>query len=156
STARPEVVTPVRALWSQRYLYLGYEAPFTRLTVFDPPDLNRERIGLWDRDVVEAFINADPQNIKHYSEYEVAPTGEKLDLILNLPDKDFAWSSHFDVAVRVDRKRNIWRTEMRIPLEALTSSKPQSGTRWRINLFRCDRAHKASLAWNPTLSDTFH
>src|SRR5438034_912296 len=51
--ARPEVSTSVRILWSDRYLYLGYECPFTELTVFEPPDRTGERTGLWDRDVVE-------------------------------------------------------------------------------------------------------
>ena len=45
---------------------------------------------------------------------------------------------------------------MRIPLKALASSAPQAGTRWRINFFRCDRANKAALAWNPTLTGSFH
>ena len=46
--------------------------------------------------------------------------------------------------------------EMRIPLQALSDDKPLLGNHWRINLFRCDRAHKAFLAWNPTLSGSFH
>ncbi len=36
-TARPELSTRVRVLWSDRYLYLGFTAPYTRLTVFEPP-----------------------------------------------------------------------------------------------------------------------
>jgi predicted TIM-barrel fold metal-dependent hydrolase len=156
AAARPELSTPVRALWSARYLYLGYEAPFTELTFFEPADLNRERIGLWDRDVVEAFIAADPTSLNHYSEYEVAPNGEKLDLMLDLPQRDFEWNSRWEVAIDIDRDHKLWRTEMRIPLESLAEAKPQAGTRWRLNLYRCDKAQHASLAWNPTLSRTFH
>src|SRR5437762_8033729 len=37
--ARPELSTTVRVLWSDHYLYLGYECPFTELTVFEPADL---------------------------------------------------------------------------------------------------------------------
>jgi predicted TIM-barrel fold metal-dependent hydrolase len=155
-TARPEAATPVRALWSDQYLYLGYESPFTQLTFFEPANLNQKRIGLWERDVVEAFIGADPNQLKHYSEYEVAPNGEKLDLLLQLPERDFDWNSRFEVAVSIDRERGVWRTEMRIPLKSLSQSKPGPGTRWRLNLFRFDKAQNAYLAWSPTLNKTFH
>jgi len=45
---------------------------------------------------------------------------------------------------------------MRIPLKALTATPPKAGTQWRLNFFRCDRANNAFLAWNPTLSRSFH
>jgi predicted TIM-barrel fold metal-dependent hydrolase len=161
-TARPEISTVVRLLWSDQNLYLAYESPYTKLTTFEPPQLEKERfssepnVSLWDRDVVEAFIGGDPQNLKHYTEYEVAPTNEKLDLTLSLPERDFAWSSHFQTAVKVDNKAKIWRCEWRIPLQSLSGSKPTPGTRWRLNLYRCDRANKAFLAWSPTLTGGFH
>jgi predicted TIM-barrel fold metal-dependent hydrolase len=156
SLARPELSTPVRALWSDKYLYLSYEAPFTKLTFFQPADLKKKRIGLWDRDVVEAFIGADPQQLNHYSEYEVAPNGEKLDLLLKLPQRDFEWNSGFEAAVRINTRKSVWTTELRIPLAALSDTRPTAGTRWRLNLFRCDRAQKGSLAWSPTLIESFH
>ncbi len=160
---RAEVATSVRVLWSDRYLYLGYECPFTRLTTFERGEPGRERfnmqapnVSLWDRDVVEAFINADPTDLRHYTEFQVAPTNEKLDLLLHLPERDFAWSSRFESAVRIDHRAQVWRCELRIPLEALSPVQPQPGTRWRLNFFRCDRANEAFLAWNPTLTGSFH
>ena len=161
-TARPELSTTVRLLWSDQYLYLGYECPYTKLTVFEPPQFDKERfsgnknVSLWDRDVVEAFIGGDPQNLKHYTEFEVAPTNEKLDLTLTLPERDFAWSSHFQSMVKINPRTKVWNCEMRIPLKALGDSKPAPGTQWRINLYRGDRANKASMAWSPTHSGTFH
>jgi hypothetical protein len=156
AAAHPDVATSVRVLWSDKYLYLGYESPFTTLSFFEPANLDQKRIGLWERDVVEAFICPDPKQLTHYSEYEVAPNGEKLDLILQLPERDFKWNSGFETAVKVDAKRQVWRAEMRIPLQAFGGSKPQPGARWRINLFRCDKAHNANLAWSPTLNKTYH
>ena len=155
-TAKPELSTAVRVLWSNTHLYLGYESPYTQLTTFEPPQMDKERLGLWDRDVVEAFIGSDGQDIRRYTEFEVAPTNEKLDLILKLPERDFDWSSQFTSAVTVDEKAKIWTCEMRIPLKALSEVKPAAGTRWRLNLYRCDRAHKAFLAWSPTLQGSFH
>lgn len=164
STARPELATTVRVLWTPDHLYLAYVCPFTQLTVFEPPqtdrkryDLNQEGVSLWDRDVVEAFIGPDPQQPRRYAEFEVAPTNERLDLmILNLPEKDFAWSSRFESAVRVNEADKVWTCELRIPLATLSETRPRAGTRWRLNLFRCDRANRAFLAWSPTRSGTFH
>ncbi len=154
--AKPEVSTTVRLLWSDEFLYLGYECPFTTLTTFEPPQLDQERLGLWDRDVVEAFIGSDAANIKRYTEFEIAPTNEKLDLTLNLPERDFAWSSQFESAVKVDKRAKVWTCEVRIPLKALAETKPKAGARWRLNLYRCDRANKAFLAWSPVLAGSFH
>jgi predicted TIM-barrel fold metal-dependent hydrolase len=152
-SARPEISTAIRLLWSDQWLYLGYDCPCAELTVFDPPQ-EKERLGLWDRDVVEAFIGSDTNNIRRYTEYEVAPTNEKLDLQLDLPKHIFEWSSGFESKTKVGKGR--WTCEMRIPLKALGDSKPAPGTQWRINLYRCDRAHNAFLAWSPTLVGSFH
>ncbi len=155
--------TTVRCLWSSNNLYLAYRCPFTKLTVFDPPQKEGKRIGkphdglsLWDRDVVEAFIGSDLKNIRHYMEFEVAPTNERLDASLDLPKKDFAWESHFQSAVRVDEKGRFWDCEMRIPMASLGAQPAAAGTKWRINLYRGDTASKTDLSWNPCLVETFH
>jgi predicted TIM-barrel fold metal-dependent hydrolase len=162
-SAVPELSTAVRVLWSDAYLYLGYDCPYTRLTVFEPAqsvkkryDMGKPGVSLWDRDLVEAFINADPQNVRHYAEFQVAPTNERLDLSLRLPDRDFAWNSGFQSAVKVNQAAGRWTCEMRIPLKALSDTKPAPGGRWRLNFFRCDYAHQAFLAWNPPLTGSFH
>ena len=155
SVARPEFSTTVRALWSDRFLYLAYECPFTRLTVFEPIQ-EKERFGLWERDVVEAFIGSDTNDIKRYTEYEVSPSNERLDVKIALPKYDFEWTSGFESATRVDEKQKRWTAEMRIPIGALSEAKPQPGTKWRINLYRCDYANKAFLAFHPVLTGSFH
>ena len=159
---RPEMATSVRALWSAKYLYLAYECPFTALTVFTPPQSAAKRFGkdgasLWDRDVVEAFIGSDPENPKHYAEFELAPTNERLDLMVtNLPERDFDWNSGFQSVVDINKKTKVWTCEMRMPLQALGKEQPSPGNRWRINLYRCDRANRAFLAFRPTLTGSFH
>lgn len=157
--ARPELTTLCRALWSDRYLYLAFEAPFTQLTDFGRPQ-RAERIespnALWDRDVVEAFIASDPAQLNHYTEYEWAPNGDALDLRLRRPESDFVWSSGMEWRVRVDQKRRVWTVETRIPLRSIADTPPQAGTRWRLNLYRIDRAQNAFLALRPTLNGSFH
>jgi hypothetical protein len=160
---RPELSTTVRCLWSEDYLYLAFGCPYTVLTVFNPPESGHKRFNLeakgsslWDRDVVEAFIGSDAQNLRHYTEFEVAPSNERLDVSVTLPEKDFAWTSGFQSAVTTRADEKTWDCEMRIPLSRLGAAKPTAGTRWRMNLYRSDRANKASLAWRAPLSGTFH
>ena len=106
---------------------------------------------------MEAFIGSDSANPLRYAEFEVAPTNERLDLMItNLPEKDFAWNSKFESKVKVNRDMQKWACEMRIPLESLSSVPPSPGTRWPLNLYRCDRANNAFLALCPTLTGTFH
>ena len=157
--ARPEISTTCRVLWSDRFLYLAYECPFTEITDFGKAR-SGERVSkegsLWDKDVVEFFCAPDPSQLNHYTEYEWAPNNEALDLRLRRPESDFAWSSGMEWQVRVDRGRKVWTSEVRIPLSALSEATPKVGTRWRANLYRIDRAHRAFLASNPLLSGSFH
>ncbi len=155
SQARPELSTCVRALWSDKYLYVAYEAPYTMLTAAESPS-KMERFGLWKADVVELFVAANSGNPKAYTEYEWAPNGEQLDVKIDLPKKDFDWTSNMESAVAIDRAAKVWRVEARIPLSSIGGDAPKLGTRWRANLFRHNVANKAFLAWNPTLTETTH
>lgn len=155
SAARPELATEVRCLWSDESLYFGFSCPFTKLTVFDPPAAE-ERLGLWDRDVVEMFIGTDAERPGRYAEFEVAPTNERLDVFIDRPEKDFAWDGGFESAVKVDEAAKRWTAEVRIPVAALAPAAIGKGGRLPLNLFRSDRAGDAFLAWNPTLQNTTH
>jgi predicted TIM-barrel fold metal-dependent hydrolase len=153
--ARPELSTTVRTLWSDQFLYLAYECPFTNLTVYSPAQ-EKERIGLWEKDVVEAFIGTDSTKAARYTEYEWAPNGEGLDLTVDAPEKDFPWSSEMEWKVAIDEAEKVWRVEVRIPMRSLASTAPSPGTRWRINFYRHDKANRAHLAWSSTFTQTFH
>ena len=152
---RPELATEVRAAWSSTHLHLAFRSPYTKLTTFEPAEA-KERIGLWERDVVEAFIGSDPGNPRRYAEFQVAPNGMKLDLNLDLPKRDFEWDSGMTATAEVDEARRYWSAKMSIPLRSIGDAAPTPGTRWRINLFRCDYANGAFLAWRPTMERTFH
>jgi len=155
--ARPEVATEVRALWTTKHLYLAFTCPFTKLTVFQSPTSDRERVGgvgesLWDRDVVEAFIAPDSQRPGRYAEFEVAPTAEKLDVLINGPEeKDFEWSSGFVAATHLDRNRNVWTCEMRNSLESSPGKHPPSERSGDMNLYAAT-GEPSVLAWNPVLT----
>ncbi len=156
---RAELSTTCRVLWSDRFLYLSYECPFTTLTDFGkarPGERLDKGASLWDRDVVEFFCAPDPARRTEYTEYEWSPNNEGLDLRIRRPDFDFPWASGMEWKVRVDRRGKIWRCEARIPLESLSGTRPVVGTRWRANLYRIDRANRAFLASNPLLTGSFH
>ena len=155
SVARPELSSPVRLLWSDKFLYLCYECPYREISSWLPAS-KEERMGLWDYDVVEAFIGSDPDHINRYTEFEWSPSGETLDLKLDLPKKDFDWTANAESAVTIDQASKIWRVEVRIPLTALSETQPQPGERWKINLYRHDRKDAAFLAFSPPLKGSFH
>src|SRR5690606_25903340 len=97
-----------------------------------------------------------PENVRQYTEYEWAPNGEQLDVKIDLPEKDFDWTSDMESAVAVDREKKIYRVEARIPLSSIADTAPKAGTRWRVNCFRNRNAGKVFLAWNPTLASSAH
>src|SRR5205807_1247945 len=121
-----------------------------------------ETNGLWNWDVAELFIGSDFQNIRRYKEFEVSPQGEWIDLDVDLAlphhEVGWTWNSGFQVAARIDRKRNIWYAAMRIPFAALDRRAPVAGNTFRANLFRSqgppERQH--TIAWKAPMSETFH
>lgn len=155
AAAHPELSTAVRALWSDKYLYLAFEAPYERLTMAANPG-SEERIGLWDDDVVELFVAPDADEPGRYLEFEWAPNGETLDLSVAPEEKDFAWHGGAESAVAIDEAAKVYRVEVRIPLASLRAKPLAAGERWRANLYRHDAASGAFLAWNPTLTGTAH
>jgi len=57
----------------------------------------------------------------------------------------------------------VWTCEMRIPVAALTGTKPlEANTEWRLNFFRCDGpgddTQRRVLSWSLVHNDThsFH
>ncbi|MFM7867906.1 MAG: hypothetical protein ACKPHU_27135, partial [Planctomycetaceae bacterium] len=98
----------------------------------------------------------DTQQPRQYAEIEWAPTGETLDVLVDLPNKNFLWSAAAQSAVSVDAEQRIWRVEARIPLTSLASQPPAAGDRWKLNLYRMDRHGQAALAFSPILAGSFH
>src|SRR5580765_5002380 len=76
----PKLKTEVRAFWTDTDLYLLFVSPYTELNLWLPADNSKDHLKLWDRDVVEFFLGDDWANIKRYKEFEIAPTGDWVDL----------------------------------------------------------------------------
>jgi hypothetical protein len=151
-----------RLLWSSDALYVRFTAMQSEpLFISDNPDISRKSIGLWDRDVCEIFIAPDAEHPNKYFEFEVAPTGEWLDVAIEAwSDRrlsDWDYESGMQTAARIESRRVI--SAMRIEWKAFGKT-PIAGDKWRGNLLRCvgsdpDRGY---LAWQPTYTDlpSFH
>lgn len=158
----PRAQTEVAAAWTASSVYLAYRCHYTSLNVYENEDPSRERWELWERDVVEAFINPTPERVNHYYEFEVAPNNQWLDLEIDkdkTPFNDASWNSDFEHSTRIDTNNHIWTCEMRIPLASLGVTRIEPGVRWRVNLFRADGPDggRRLMAWS-TIPEgqTFH
>lgn len=152
----PDLTTEVRGFWAGADLYLLFTCPYRELNLFLPAQPGRDRDKLWDRDVVEVFLGDDWKNIRHYREYEIAPTGDWIDLAIDLDRKgDGAkWNSGWETVARIDEAARVWYAAARIPLKSVTRENVRPGTRWRMNLYRIDGkgpdSERRFLCWQPT------
>ena len=143
-----------RCLWNEQALSVRFDCRQAEPPVVSAaPHLERKTIGLWDRDVCELFITPERDAIRHYFEFEVAPTGEWVDLKLTVRpqgrETDWHFRSGMTAAARV--RADSITLGMRVPWKPL-GGPPRAGDRWRCNLFRCVGRDPARgyLAWQPT------
>ncbi|HEY2846590.1 MAG TPA: carbohydrate-binding family 9-like protein, partial [Pyrinomonadaceae bacterium] len=143
-----------RLLWSDTALYVRFAAEqHEPLVVSESPDLTKKTSGLWNRDVCEIFIAPDPATRNKYFEFEVAPTGEWVDLAIHVTHKkrltDLDYASGMETFAKIDPDKVF--EVVKIPFKALGHS-PKIGDVWLGNLFRCVGAGKTRgyLAWRPT------
>lgn len=145
-----------RILWSDKALHVRFAGPQSEPLVVSPTPQTAEKTrGLWDRDVCEIFIAPNPMVVEHYFEFEAAPTGEWLDVAIRWSaekrESDWEFQSRMSTAARIEPDQIM--VAMRIPWNEQIH-KPQTGERWRANLFRCAGAdpNRGYLAWQPTLT----
>jgi alpha-galactosidase len=162
----PQSATEIASLWTPAYVYFAYRCKYTTLNLYDSKDTSKDFWTLWDRDVVEVFLNPQPEHMRHYYEFEVAPNNLWIDLDIDLdknPFNDPKWDSGFEHATHIDAKNHVWTCEMRIPVAAMKGTKPlEANTEWRLNFFRCDGpgddTKRRFLSWSQVHNDThsFH
>src|SRR5829696_1224292 len=139
-TIAPETrQTEARLLWSSSALYVRFDAAqHEPLVVNELPDTSAKTIGLWERDVCEIFIAPDLERPNEYFEFEIAPTGEWLDLGIRIAggtrETDWDYSSGMESASRVESTAVVMT--IKIPWDAFGKS-PRGGDVWLGNLFRC-------------------
>lgn len=142
-------------VWNENALFVRFEANQTEpLIVNNKPNTQVKTIGLWERDVFEIFVAPDTGNPQSYFEFEAAPTGEWLDVKLEiLPNgkrqSDFKYDSGMKVAAKILGDKVI--AVIKIEWQAF-GKKPRVGEIWRGNFFRCvgNGKKRGYLAWQPT------
>jgi hypothetical protein len=160
--APPQRHCLARLAWTTLALCVRFHATQGEpLTISTDPVLDKKTIGLWDRDVCEIFIAPDDSKPDKYFEFEVAPSGEFVDLAIDFKAgkriTDFEYSSGMTSTASIEE--NSIAITMKIPWIAL-GKKPKAGDIWRGNLYRCvgKDPSRGYLAWQPTLTQepSFH
>jgi len=143
-----------RLLWSGTALYVRFDVDQSEpLVVNEHPDVTKKTNGLWERDVCEIFIAPDTANRERYFEFEVEPTGEWIDLVMEVRNgeriTDIHYKSEMLASARIERDRVI--AAMKIPWTAF-GQVPTEADVWAGNIFRCvgTGPERGYLAWNPT------
>lgn len=157
----PASETQVSSLWTPGYVYFAYWCKYRSLNIYAGEDPGKERWELWNRDVVEVFLNPQPERFLHYYEFEVAPNNQWIDLEIDLvktPMNDAGWDSHFEHATKVDAEHKVWLVEMRIPVKSMQAVAINPGDEWRLNLYRCDGpgddTQRRFMSWSPLPAGT--
>jgi hypothetical protein len=154
--------TEIRSRWTAGNLYLLFICPYQELYLKSDPSTKTETNKLWEWDVAEVFIGTDYKNIKHYTEFQVSPQGEWVDLDIDRnpdpPVHDWQWNSGFEVKARIDAEKKIWYGEMRIPMAKIDQRTPKSGLEMRINFYRFQGPppDRKRIAWRPTNTNNYH
>jgi hypothetical protein len=157
--------TEARILYDDNYLYISFRAADENIW----STMRRRDEHLWEEEVVEVFIQADPRQ-PSYIELEVNPLGTMLDIYLldiRKPLRYESWNSErLQWAVRVDGTVDgkggdrEWTCEIALPMEEIVTAPhlpPAIGDRWRLNLYRVEKLPtEFGLAWSPTLKGDFH
>lgn len=158
----PNHRTEIRSQWTTKNLYLLFICPYEELNLKPAPSTTAETDKLWGWDVAEVFIGTDFDDIKHYTEFQVSPQGEWVDLDIDRkpdpPKHDVAWNSGYEVKARIDRGKKVWFGEMRIPMARIDRREPKEGLEMRINFYRIQgpNPNRRLINWQPVNNDSFH
>ena len=104
----------------------------------------------------EPLTGDDWTDIKHYREFEIAPTGDWVDLAIDLTHDKYEadWNSGWQRLGRIDEANHTWYAAARVPLKSVSEHPVKAGTKWRANLYRIDGLgedpQRHFMCWQPT------
>ena len=143
-----------RLCWSEEALHVRFICEQNEPLVISPsPQTNVKTLGLWDRDVCEVFLAPHLQGPHRYYEFEAAPTGEWIDLGIEIREQ--GRQTDWDYASGMIATAEIEAQQIRVSITIPWSGdipKPTRADTWGINLFRCVGSDEETryLAWRPT------
>ncbi len=151
-----------KILWSETALYVRFAANQDEpLVVNDKPNIKIKTGKLWEKDVCEIFLAPKVEDFRRYFEFEVAPTGEWIDLqIHQMPDEritDFDYDSGMKTAAKINKDKVVMA--LKVEWKAFGKT-PKVGDVWLGNILRAvgTEPNRGYLTWSPTLTKTpnFH
>jgi len=152
--------TEVRSRWTSHHLYLLFTCAYDTLNLKPSPQTETETNELWNWDVAEAFLGSDFERIHLYKEFEVSPQGEWVDVDVDLSqpnhERGWIWKSGFEAAARIEADSKTWYAFMRIQFAAIDRRPAVAGDALRANFCRSQGPNHTLIAWQPTMSLTFH
>ena len=151
-----------KLLWSNTALYIRFEANQEEpLIINKNPNLTEKTDKLWNNDVCEIFIAPNIKEFRKYFEFEVAPTGEWIDLAVHqMPHKRETYSEYnsgMQTAAKIEKDK-VWMA-FKVEWKAFNKT-PKVGDIWKGNIFRCvgSGETRGYLSWQATKTKTpnFH
>ncbi|MDR7333764.1 alpha-galactosidase [Roseateles asaccharophilus] len=148
--------TRVQLLRGADQLYLRFICKYEALSTFERAGSATDIWPLWERDVVEVFLQAPERaGLKSYREVEVSPNGLLLEIAVEASGKKRV-AGESRAKAHIDAKGKVWTAELAVPMRGLEDG-------WRLNLFRVEGregqgAGRVYSAWSPTNTATpdFH
>ena len=142
--------TQARVLWTKEMLYLEFRCRYRTLTVFHESEANGRRDQLWDRDVVEVFIQTDATQQRRYWEFEISPNGMWIDLEIS-PEGKRDPKSGMKSHIVHSRPEKLWIAMIGLPINIFTTYFDPPAN-WRVNFFRVEGADEPRFysSWQPT------
>lgn len=139
--------TEATVAWDDQNLYFAFSAtdtqPWGTMYKRDSP--------IWEQEVVEVFLDPDGDG-KNYAELEVSPHNVVVDLLFTAPRAGLTPAISWDIEglrTAVTKHPYGWITEIAIPWSSLSGAgverKPNVGDKWRVGLYRIERAGGAPL-----------
>jgi hypothetical protein len=170
SSENPAYETKVKILYSATGMYFLFNCSDKKVT----SSMKSDNLHLWEEDVVEVFLWTD-EKFPVYFEYELSPFNYELPIMVpNNKGKFLGWLPWDYVGDRKTRHATSvtggdlvnggsitgWMAEIFIPFKLLTplsNVPPESGSRWRANMYRIDydSGTEIPFEWQKT-SQTFH
>ncbi len=143
--------TRAKILYSEKGIYFLFDCQDEKLTA----TMTKDFLPLFKEDVVEVFLWPDTK-YPLYFEYELSPLNYEWPLLVpNIDGRISGWHPfHYEGERKVQHATSVvggnkvsharisrWYAEMFIPyslLSPLLPHAPETGTRWRANLYRID------------------
>lgn len=151
-----------RMLWSNTTLYVRFDANQGEPPVINKfPRLDRKASRLWERDVCELFIAPDRSSPQKYFEFEIAPTGEWVDLQIEHVDGERRTNDNYVSLMQTmsSISHDLMVMAFKVDWREL-GAKPEAGDIWLGNLLRCvgKGPTRGYLSWSATRTEVpnFH